>query len=59
MTDERNIAHDKKVMEEKQHEGEDLSEGTVHAPQPGKKPALEKPEKDDGDSSQPQPDAVE
>ena len=53
MTDERNVAHDKKVMEEKQHDGQDLSEGTVHAPQPGKKPALEK---EDSDSTQPQQD---
>jgi len=45
MTDERNIAHDKKVMDEKKHEGEDIGEGTVHAPQPGKKPEMEK---DDG-----------
>ena len=42
MTDERNIAQDKKVMDDKRHAGEDISEGTVHAPQPGKKPAQEK-----------------
>jgi hypothetical protein len=42
MTDERNIAQDKKVMDEKRHAGEDISDGTVHAPQPGKKPAQEK-----------------
>ncbi len=42
MTDERNIAQDKKVMDDKRHAGEDIAEGTVHAPQPGKKPAQEK-----------------
>lgn len=42
MTDERNIAQDKKVMDEKRHAGEDISDGTVHVPQPGKKPAQEK-----------------
>lgn len=55
MTDERNVAHDKQVMQEKQHDGEDLSEGTVHAPQPGKKPAMEK---DDRDLSSTQQDTV-
>ena len=44
MTDERNIAQDKKVMDDKRHAGEDISEGTVHVPQPGKKPEMEKPE---------------
>ncbi len=42
MADPRNVAHDKKVMEEKKHDGEDISEGTVHVPQPGMKPQLEK-----------------
>jgi hypothetical protein len=42
MPDPRNVAHDKKVMEEKKHEGEDLGEGTVNDPQPGKKPPMEK-----------------
>ena len=42
MTDERNIAQDKKVMDDKRHAGEDIDEGTVHAPQPGKKPEQEK-----------------
>ncbi len=44
MADPRNVAHDKKVMEEKKHEGEDLHEGTVHVPQPGMKPLMEKDE---------------
>ncbi len=46
MADPRNVAHDKKVMEEKKHEGEDLHEGTVNVPQPGKKPPMEKHESD-------------
>ena len=50
MTDERNIAQDKKVMDDKRHAGEDISEGTVHVPQPGKKPAHEKT--DDNSESQ-------
>ncbi|MEJ7619141.1 MAG: hypothetical protein WKF30_19690 [Pyrinomonadaceae bacterium] len=53
MTDARNVAHDKKVMEEKKDDGEDLSEGTVNVPQPGKKPALEKDDdkRDDNQAS--------
>lgn len=41
MADERNIAHDKKVMADKKDQGIDVAEGTVHAPQPGMKPKLE------------------
>lgn len=47
MADPRNVAHDKTVMEEKKHEGKDLGEGTVHAPQPGMKPHMEKHESDE------------
>ena len=43
MSDPRNVAHDKKVMSEKEHHGEDLHKGTEHVPQPGKKPVHEKP----------------
>ncbi len=39
MSDPRNVAHDKKVMEEKKHHGEDPAEGAAETPQPGKKPA--------------------
>ncbi|MFN2454697.1 MAG: hypothetical protein ABR577_10810 [Pyrinomonadaceae bacterium] len=49
MADPRNVAHDKKVMEEKKHDGEDLHEGTVHAPQPGMKPLMEEHESDNVD----------
>jgi hypothetical protein len=31
-------------MEEKKHDGEDLHDGTIHVPQPGMKPPLEKHE---------------
>ena len=41
MTDPRNVAHDKKVLQEKKHHGIDVTAGTHHAPQPGKKPHIE------------------
>lgn len=41
MSDPRNVAHDKKVIHEKQKHGEDLAEGAAHVPQPGKKTARE------------------
>ncbi|MBV9673293.1 MAG: hypothetical protein JO076_10790 [Verrucomicrobia bacterium] len=43
MSDPRNVAHDKKVIHEKQKHGEDLSKGAAHVPQPGKKTAREEP----------------
>ncbi len=50
MTDPRNIAHDKKVQQEKKHRGEEIAPGAEHAVQPGKKPHLvstdDKPETD-------------
>ena len=52
MADERNIAHDKKVMDEKKHDGEDLSEGLTVAPQPGKKTPTVKHEDDEQGSTQ-------
>ena len=42
MADPRNIAHDKKVIQEKIHHGEEPVPGTVVVPQPGKKPELVK-----------------
>ena len=42
MSDPRNVAHDKKVIHEKQKHGENLAEGAAHIPQPGKKTAHEK-----------------
>jgi hypothetical protein len=37
MGDPRNVAHAKKVIQEKHHKGEDVAKGAAHAPQPGKK----------------------
>ncbi len=37
MSDPRNVAHDKKVIHEKQKQGENLAQDAAHAPQPGKK----------------------
>lgn len=38
MSDPRNVAHDKKVHQEKKHHGEALSPDADQKPQPGKKP---------------------
>ena len=40
MTDERNIAHDKKVQQEKKNRHEPIAPGADETPQPGKKPHL-------------------
>ena len=48
MTDPRNIAHDKKVAQEKKHRHEEVAPGAEHAVQPGKKPHMA-----------PQPEAAE
>lgn len=48
MSDPRNVQHDKKVMQEKKHQGEDLAAGAAHVPQPGKKMAAAKPARDPG-----------
>ena len=37
MTDPRNVAHDKRVKQEKKHHGEDVAPGADRASQPGKK----------------------
>ena len=37
MTDPRNVAHDKKVKQEKSHHGEEVAPGADKTPQPGKK----------------------
>lgn len=39
MTDERNIAHDKKVAHDKENRGIDAKGNAAVQPQPGKKPA--------------------
>jgi hypothetical protein len=43
MSDPRNVAHDKKIIHEKQKHGENLAKGAAHIPQPGKKTAREAP----------------
>jgi hypothetical protein len=42
MSDPRNVAHDKKVIQEKKHHGEAPVEGAAETVQPGKKPTMEK-----------------
>ena len=42
MTDPRNVAHDKKVQQEKKHRHEETAP-TAHAVQPGKKPHMAPP----------------
>ena len=41
MSDPRNVAHDKKVIQVKHKHGENLAKGAAHIPQPGKKTARE------------------
>lgn len=50
MTDPRNIAHDKKIQQEKKHQHQDIAPGADETPQPGKKPHLH---------HDPKPDAVD
>lgn len=44
MPDQKDKAQDKKAREQKEEQGEDLSEHTVREPQLGKKPKLERNE---------------
>ncbi len=41
MTDPRNVAHDKRVQQEKKHHGEEIAPGADKKPQPGKKTHME------------------
>ena len=41
MTDPRNVAHDKKVQQEKKKQGEEIAPGSEHVPQPGQKPRMQ------------------
>lgn len=55
MTDPRNIAHDKKVQNDKKHNHEEIAPGADKTPQPGKKTHMEHHASDvekgpDGDS---------
>lgn len=49
MTDPRNIAHDKKVQQEKKLRGEEIAPGAEHAVQPGKKPHIQTTDTPDTD----------
>jgi hypothetical protein len=40
MTDPRNIAHDKKVQQEKKHRHQEVAPGAAHKVQPGRKPHI-------------------
>ena len=40
MSDPRNVAHDKKVLQEKKHHGEDPGAGAAETVQPGRKPEM-------------------
>ena len=40
MTDPRNVAHDKRVQQEKKHRHEEISPGAANTVQPGKKPQM-------------------
>jgi hypothetical protein len=41
MSDPRNVAHDKKVIHEKKHHGENPSAGAAETVQPGRKPEMQ------------------
>jgi hypothetical protein len=41
MTDPRNVAHDKKVHQQKKHRDEEVAPGADHTAQPGKKTHME------------------
>ncbi|MEA3212658.1 MAG: hypothetical protein QOE70_5715 [Chthoniobacter sp.] len=41
MSDPRNVAHDKKVIQEKKHHGEPAVGGAAETVQPGKKPEMQ------------------
>ena len=43
MSDPRNVAHDKKVIDEKKERGEDPAPGAAETLQPGKKPEMQHP----------------
>ena len=42
MPDPRNVAHDKKVQQEKKNQGEPIAPGADKTPQPGKKTHMER-----------------
>ena len=52
MTDPRNIAHDKKIQQEKKHQHKEDSPGASQKVQPGRKPHM-KPQPDSAPTAQP------
>lgn len=52
MTDPRNIAHDKKVQQEKKKNHEKIAPGADATPQPGKKPHMEHHASDDAKATE-------
>ena len=57
MTDPRNVAHDKKVHQEKKNHGEEIAPDAEHVPQPGMKSALKHSGKDENpETSKPEED---
>lgn len=59
MSDPRNVAHAKKVTQEKKHHGEDAAVEGAHPAQPGKKAAAPKPNAPATAAAAPTPVAVE
>ncbi len=57
MTDPRNVAHDKKVQQEKTNQGIETAPDALKTPQPGKKPPLEHHKSDTVDDAEPAGDA--
>ena len=57
MTDRRNIAHDKKVHQEKKHHHEEVSPGADETPQPGKKPHMQNHASDTAKKTEPEDSA--
>ena len=43
MSDPRNVAHDKKVIQEKKHHGQNPATGAAETVQPGRKPEMQHP----------------
>ena len=52
MPDERNVAHDKKVQQDKEDRGEEIAPGAAGTPQPGRKPRMEDHAGDGGSASE-------
>ena len=52
MTDPRNVAHDKKVQQEKKHRSEEIAPGADETVQPGKKPHMHHEKVDDVEATE-------